>query len=276
MTAVASDRLGDVGLSGTTPHAVRHGVRRPSATARPRGLDLDLRPGEFVALLGRSGSGKSTLLRALAGLDPERDGHDPRPRGAGRWSSRTPACSRGRSVLDNVDPRPATRRARASTAGRALAEVGLDGHEDDWPKTLSGGEAQRAALARALVREPRAAAARRAVRRARRADPDPHARPRAASCAPATTPPCCSSPTTSTRPSCSPTGSSCSPTACISLDVAGRHPQPPPRGATPPSSTSAPACSPSSGSTRAPRVATHPDQSPTTTSPTTHHPRIPP
>ena len=37
---------------------------------------------------------------------------------------------------------------------RALAEVGLGGHEDDWPKTLSGGEAQRAALARALVREP--------------------------------------------------------------------------------------------------------------------------
>ena len=57
------------------------------------------------------------------------------------------------TVLDNVVL--GQRGAGGLQLGRAaLVEVGLDGHEDDWPKTLSGGEAQRVALARALVRQP--------------------------------------------------------------------------------------------------------------------------
>ncbi len=117
-----------------------------------RGLDLDLRPGEFVALLGRSGSGKSTFLRALAGLDDGATGAIvvPARRSVVFQDARLLPWA---SVLDNVvlgldGPDP-------ERAGRdALAEVGLGSHELDWPTTLSGGEAQRAALARALVRSP--------------------------------------------------------------------------------------------------------------------------
>ncbi|MGW6480548.1 ABC transporter ATP-binding protein [Streptomyces sp. NPDC055059] len=116
------------------------------------GVDLTIREGEFVALLGRSGSGKSTLLRAMAGLDPEIGGRLLVPR---RRSVvfQDPRLQPWKRVLDNVViglPRQGAReRGRA-----ALAEVGLAEHERAWPATLSGGEAQRAALARALVREP--------------------------------------------------------------------------------------------------------------------------
>ncbi|MFF2847959.1 ABC transporter ATP-binding protein [Streptomyces sp. NPDC058001] len=115
-------------------------------------LDLDIRPGEFVALLGRSGCGKSTLLRILAGLDREIDGTVlvPRRKAVAFQSPRLMPWKRvWRNVLLGLPGRPD--RARAE---RALTEVGLEQHARAWPKTLSGGEAQRASLARALVREP--------------------------------------------------------------------------------------------------------------------------
>ncbi|MEU4420936.1 ABC transporter ATP-binding protein [Actinoplanes sp. NPDC024001] len=118
------------------------------------GLDLDIAPGEFVALIGRSGTGKSTLLRALAGLDRDVDGHGrievPASVSVVFQDSRLLPWKR---LLDNVVF--GLRGADAADRGRqALAEVGLAGRERAWPFELSGGEQQRASLARSLVREP--------------------------------------------------------------------------------------------------------------------------
>lgn len=117
-------------------------------------LDLEIAPGEFVAILGRSGSGKSTLLRALAGLDHGVAGTGtilaPREISVVFQDARLLPWAR---VLDNVvlgvPGANATERART-----LLAEVGLAGREKSWPVELSGGEQQRVALARSLVREP--------------------------------------------------------------------------------------------------------------------------
>jgi len=115
-------------------------------------LHLSIRPGEFVALLGRSGCGKSTLLRVLAGLDQEIDGEVlvPRRKAVAFQAPRLMPWKRvWRNVLLGLPGRP-----ERDAAVRALQEVGLGHRADAWPKTLSGGEAQRASLARALVREP--------------------------------------------------------------------------------------------------------------------------
>jgi sulfonate transport system ATP-binding protein len=156
MNAVA-----EAAAPATTEHAsadsdyaveLRGLTRRFGANVILQDLDLTIRPGEFVALLGRSGSGKSTLLRTLARLDPA-------PAGTLRAPATTTAVFQEPRLLPwkrvwrNValGLRVAAPRHRAAVA---LDEVGLSHRHDAWPLTLSGGEAQRVGLARALVREP--------------------------------------------------------------------------------------------------------------------------
>ena len=144
----------DSGLAdiGTAAARVRGLTRAFDGRAVLDGVDLDIAPGEFVAMLGVSGTGKSTLLRALAGLDREVTGELTVP-GTVAVAFQEPRLLPWRRVLANVglglraqDP--------AAAARRALDEVGLTDRAGAWPLTLSGGEAQRAALARALVRDP--------------------------------------------------------------------------------------------------------------------------
>ena len=117
-------------------------------------LDIDIAPGEFVALIGASGCGKSTLLRIVAGLDADIAGEvivSERRAVAFQAPRLMPWKRVWRNVVLGLPDGGGRDRRRADAA---LAEVGLAHRADVWPKVLSGGEAQRAALARALVREP--------------------------------------------------------------------------------------------------------------------------
>jgi sulfonate transport system ATP-binding protein len=129
------------------------------------GIDLSVQPGSFTTLVGPSGCGKSTLLRLIAGLD-QADG------GAIKLDGQAiqgPGLERGLvfqehrllpwlTVEQNVmlglesDHRPKAERKRL--VAEHLALVGLVGFERAYPRQLSGGMAQRAAIARALVNQP--------------------------------------------------------------------------------------------------------------------------
>lgn len=125
-----------------------------------QGIDLSLKPGEFVAVVSKSGSGKSTLLRLLAGLDtPDRG--EVTANGGSLKGLNTPArimfqdarLLPWKKVIENVGiGLSGDWRIQAT---EALAQVGLADRANEWPSVLSGGERQRVALARALVTRPR-------------------------------------------------------------------------------------------------------------------------
>jgi sulfonate transport system ATP-binding protein len=120
-------------------------------------ISVQVDRGEIVALIGRSGSGKSTVLRVLAGLSTDHTGHR-HVVGAPALAFQEPRLFPWRDVRTNVAyglTRIRLPKAQAlARADRALADVGLTDRADVWPLTLSGGQAQRVSLARALVAEP--------------------------------------------------------------------------------------------------------------------------
>jgi putative ABC transport system ATP-binding protein len=141
----------------------------PSTVFALRDLDLDIFAGEFVVLLGPSGSGKSTLLNILGGLDAPTSGtarwRDHELTGAGeaeltryrrehvgfvfQFYNLIPSLT----VLENVKL-VAEIAARPMDPRDALALVGLERRLDHFPSQLSGGEQQRVAVARAIVKRP--------------------------------------------------------------------------------------------------------------------------
>ncbi|MFN6559004.1 MAG: ATP-binding cassette domain-containing protein [Nostoc sp. ChiSLP01] len=123
-------------------------------------LNLEVAPGEFVAIVGRSGCGKSTLLRLVSALD--------KPSSGGILLDGEPLRKLSRSVTVMFqDPRLLPWKRVIENVGLglqgnwrerakwALQKVGLEDRAEEWPHVLSGGQRQRVSLARALVSQPR-------------------------------------------------------------------------------------------------------------------------
>ena len=152
-----------------------HGLKKAYESGRIAalaGMDLEVRAGEFVAVVGPSGCGKSTLLHLLAALDSPDEGsirvadHDLsnrhvlthyRSRHVGmvfQLHNLLPSLTAAENVQLPMFELGLRRRARAERAEHLLELVGLAGRARNRPPQLSGGERQRVAIARALANEP--------------------------------------------------------------------------------------------------------------------------
>ncbi|MCW1972758.1 UNVERIFIED_ORG: cystine transport system ATP-binding protein [Pantoea agglomerans] len=158
---------------------VRQLVKKFNGQTVLHGIDLDVAPGEIVAIIGPSGSGKTTLLRSInllevpdAGRIKVGDITIDASLGMNRQKERVRMLRQQvgfvfqnfnlfphRSVLENIIEGPVIvkREAKADAIARArslLEKVGLNGKEDSYPRRLSGGQQQRVAIARALAMQP--------------------------------------------------------------------------------------------------------------------------
>ena len=148
--------------------------KRYGANEVLKGVDLDVRRGEVIAIIGKSGSGKSTLLRCINGLEEFQEGtlhvdgqplkhHDAKAMRELRQHvgmifqgfNLFPHLTVGRNVmLAPTLVKKAQPEANAEAARKLLARVGLAEKFDAWPDQLSGGQQQRVAIARALAMQP--------------------------------------------------------------------------------------------------------------------------
>ncbi|MCS4505402.1 Vitamin B12 import ATP-binding protein BtuD [wastewater metagenome] len=131
-------------------------------------VDLDIRRGEFLTLLGESGSGKTTTLRIISGFEAPSEGavymngqslndvpaHRRRVNTVFQDYALFPHMSVAENVGYGLRFDGVARAERRRRAGEMLERVGLAGRMDEYPDALSGGQMQRVALARALIKEP--------------------------------------------------------------------------------------------------------------------------
>jgi sulfonate transport system ATP-binding protein len=147
-------------------HVRKQYVRRGESLAVLDNISLAIAPGEFVSVLGPSGCGKSTLLRLIAGLDTEFEGDihvagervrdTSLDRGIVFQDHRLfPWLTVEQNVLAALRNVPLARKEKREAVAEHLALVGLGGFEQSYPHQLSGGMAQRVAIARGLVTRPR-------------------------------------------------------------------------------------------------------------------------
>ncbi len=155
-------------------HLTKEFVRGQTKVLALDGVDVTVRRGEFVALMGPSGSGKSTLLHLIAGMDRPTDGkllvlnEEPdkmTERSLARWRNNhlgfvfqafnlIPVLTAVENVELPLKLTSLSRQKRRENATTALNLVGLGDRLDHFPRQLSGGQEQRVAIARAIVTDP--------------------------------------------------------------------------------------------------------------------------